>query len=349
MTDSQRFTLPLSRLAICLAVMAVLSGCAPAAGSDARLAVRVGYFPNITHSQALIGVARGDFQRALGGNVTLDPKVFNAGPAVIEALLAGQLDLAYVGPNPAINGYIKSEGQALRVIAGATSGGAALVVRPDAGIKQPADLAGKRLATPQLGNTQDVALRAYLIAHDLKPLEAGGTVRIIPADAAQLLDLFRREQIDGAWVPEPWASQLIVNGGGRLFLDERDLWPNGDFVTAQLIVSTRFLKAHPDLVRAWLDAHVELTGWEEANPEQAKALANQEIKRLTGKELSAQVLDAAWSRMRVTYDPISSSLLAAAKSAHTVGYLKREPDLTGIYDLTLLNQALAAHHLAPVK
>jgi NitT/TauT family transport system substrate-binding protein len=195
--------------------------------TGAATTVRLGYFPNITHSQALIGVARGDFQKALGSGVTLDAKQFNAGPSVIEALFANQLDIAYIGPNPAINGYTKSNGEALRIVAGATSGGAALVVRSESNIAKPEDLAGKKLASPQLGNTQDVALRAYLADHGLKTKDKGGTVEVVPTDNPQILDLFKQGQIDGAWVPEPWASRLIVDGGGKLFLDERDMWPQG--------------------------------------------------------------------------------------------------------------------------
>jgi NitT/TauT family transport system substrate-binding protein len=332
-------------------VLIVLAGCRgqPAPQTGGPVTMRVGYFPNVTHSQALIGVARGDFAKALGSNVTLDVKVFNAGPSAIEALFAGQLDLSYIGPNPAINGYVQSKGQALRVIAGATSGGAALIVRPGANITKPEDFAGKKIASPQLGNTQDVALRAYLAEHGLKSTEKGGNVQVVPTDNPQILDLFRQGQIDGAWVPEPWASRLIVDGGGELFLDERDLWPGGDFVTANIIVNTQFLKEHPDLVKAWLVAHVEITQWELANPDQAKQIANDEIKRLTGKALTSQVLDGAWSRMRVTYDPISASLFKSADAAYTAGFLKEKPDLSNIYDLTLLNDVLKEQELPLVK
>jgi len=343
-----------SRVALgILSIMLVVAlvGCTANAPSVSKgpVTMRVGYFPNITHSQALIGVARGDFQKALGSNVTLDPKVFNAGPSVIEAIFANQLDLSYIGPNPAVNGYVKSNGQALRVIAGATSAGAALIVRSDANIAKPEDLAGKKIASPQLGNTQDVALRAYLAAHDLKPTEKGGNVQVIPTDNPQILDLFRQRQIDGAWVPEPWATRLIVEGGGKLFLDERDLWPGGDFVTGNIIVTTQFLKDHPDLVKAWLRAHVEVTQWELANPDQAKQIANDEIKRLTGKALPKEVIDGAWSRMRITYDPISASLYQSAEAAYAAGFLKDKPDLAGIYDLTPLNEVLKEKGLPPVK
>ncbi len=335
-------------------LIVALAGCtaqsAPSA-SKGPITVRVGYFPNITHSQALIGLARGDFQQALGSNVKIEATAFNAGPSVIEALFANQIDISYIGPNPAINGYIKSNGEALRIVAGATSGGASFVVRPGANIAKPEDLAGKKLASPQLGNTQDVALRAYLAEHGLKIAEKGGNVQVIPTDNPLILDLFRQGQIDGAWVPEPWAARLIVDGGGKLFLDERDLWPatRGEFVTAHIIVSTQFLEQHPDLVKAFLRAHVQVTQWEQQNPDQAKQLVNDEIKRLTGKALANQVIDSAWSRLRITYDPISASLVKSAQGAFEAGFIKEKPDLSNIYDLKLLNEVLKEKGLQPVK
>jgi len=317
-----------------------LVGCASSPAAS-EVTVRVGYFPNLTHSQALIGLARGDFAQSLGPQALIEPMVFNAGPSVIEALFAGEIDLAYIGPNPAINGYVRSQGEALRVIAGATSGGAAFIVRPEAGIGSPDDLNGKRLATPQLGNTQDVALRSYLGQHQLLTTEQGGTVQIIPTANPQILDLFRRGEIDGAWVPEPWATRLLLEGGGELFFDERSLWPDGDFTTALLIVRTEFLSAHPDLVQRWLQAHVNLTVWEESNPDEAKRLANEEIGRITSQALPQAVLDGAWSRQRVTYDPLSATINASAEAAYAAGYLESEPDLSGMIELGPLQTVLA--------
>jgi NitT/TauT family transport system substrate-binding protein len=346
-------------LATCLAMILIASGCqtqtAPATPTAlpptaATQVIRVGYFPNITHSQALIGLARGDFQHALGDNVMIQTKVFNAGPSVIEALFAGQIDLAYIGPNPAINGYVQSKGAALRIVAGATSGGAALVVRPAANIKNAADMAGKRFASPQLGNTQDVALRNYIVSNGLQTKEQGGTVEVVPTDNAQILDLFKLGQIDGAWVPEPWASRLVVEGGGQLLVDERTLWTatQGEFVTAQIIVSTKFLQDHPDLVKAWLAAHVAVTQWEIANPADAQTLLNTEIEKLTGQKLQDQVIAQAWTRMKPTWDPISASLVQCANSAYAAGFLKTKPNLDGIYDLTLLNEVLKSNDLSAV-
>jgi sulfonate transport system substrate-binding protein len=331
-----------------LMLLFLSAACAPR--SSAKLTLRVGYFPNITHSQALIGIANGAFQKALGDNVQIDPKIFNAGPSAIEALFANEIDLAYIGPNPAINGYVKSKGEALRIVAGATSGGAVLVVRRDANIKSASDLAGKRIATPELGNTQDVAARYYLLANHLTLAEKGGTVQILPTQNPDILTLFLKKEIDAAWVPEPWGARLAQEAGGVILVDERSLWPDGQFVTAQIIASKKFLDAHPDIVKKWLGAHVELTRWINDHPDEAKKIANDEIKRLTGKALSTQVLGEAWPRLEVTYDPVQSSLFLSADRAFQLGFLGKErPDLNGIYDLTLLDQVLAEKGLEAIK
>jgi NitT/TauT family transport system substrate-binding protein len=304
--------------------------------------IRVGAFPNITHPQAMVGKANGFFEKAMGTGVKVEWKGFNAGPAAIEALYAGAIDLTYIGPNPAISGYVRSNGEALRVIAGATSGGAALVVRNDSGIQTPEDFHRKKIATPQLGNTQDVALRAWLKAHGMKSTDKGGDVQVIPLANPDQLTLFVKKELDGAWAPEPWATRLIKEGNGRLFLDERTLWPGGQFVTAHLIASTKFLKEHPDLVKKWLRAHVELTDWINGNVPEAKKRLNSQIQKETGKALPPAVLDEAWSRLQVTSDPLRNSLLNSARSAFEAGFLGRQmPDLSQLYDLTLLNQVLA--------
>lgn len=309
---------------------------------QSAVTVRVGAFPNITHPQAMVGKANGAFEKAMGSKVRIEWKSFNAGPSAIEALFAGAIDLTYIGPNPTISGYVRSGGEALRVIAGASSGGAALVVRNDAGINQAADFHGKKVSSPQLGNTQDVALRAWLRANGLKTADKGGDVQVIPLANPDQLTLFLKKDLDAAWAPEPWATRLIREGNGRLFLDERTLWPNGQFVCANLIVSTKFLKDHPELVKSWLRAHVELTEWINGHLPEAKKLLNQQIQKETGKALPDAVLDEAFGRLQVTYDPLRSSLLTSAKSAFDAGFLGRQmPDLANLYDLSLLNQILS--------
>ncbi len=303
--------------------------------------IRVGAYPNVTHSQAMIGKANGFFEKALGPGVKIEWKSFNAGPAAIEAMFAGAIDMTYIGPNPAIQGYVRSNGEALRIVAGATSGGASLVVREDSGIQKPEDFHKKKVASPQQGNTQDVALRAWLLAHGMKSTDKGGDVKVIPVANPDQLTLFLKKELDAAWAPEPWATRLIKQGKGRLFLDERDLWPNGQFITCHLIVSTKFLRDNPELVKKWLRAHVEVTDWINGHLPEAKKSLNQQLQTETGKALPADVLDEAFGRLQVTYDPLRASLFTAAKSAFDAGFLGRQmPDLSRLYDLTLLNEVL---------
>jgi len=304
--------------------------------------VRVGAFPNITHPQAMVGKANGAFDKAMGPNVRIEWKSFNAGPSAIEALFAGAIDMTYIGPNPTISGYVRSGGESLRVVAGASSGGAALVVRNDSGITKAADFHGKKVASPQLGNTQDVALRAWLRANGLKTTDKGGDVQVIPLANPDQLTLFLKKDLDAAWAPEPWATRLIREGNGRLYLDERTLWPSGQFVCANLIVRSNFLKEHPEVVKSWLRAHIELTDWINGHLPEAKKLLNQQIRKETGKALPDAVLDEAFGRLQVTYDPLRASLLSSAKSAFDAGFLGRQkPDLSNLYDLSLLNQVLS--------
>lgn len=313
----------------------------PGAMAQSPTVIRVGAFPNITHAQPMVGKANGWFDKAMGSQVKIQWTSFNAGPSAIEALFAGAIDMTYVGPNPAINGYVRSNGEALRVIAGAASGGASLIVRNDAGINKPEDFHGKRIASPQFGNTQDVALRNWLKKNGLKTNDKGGDVQVVPMANPDQLTLFLKKDLDGAWAPEPWATRLIHEGGGRLFIDERTLWPNGQFVIGLLVVNTKFLHAHPDLVKNWIRAHIDLTDWIIAHQAEAKKLLNEQIQRETNKPLPPDVLDEAFSRLQITYDPLHSALSTAAQQAFEDGFLGRQmPDLSNLYDLSLLNQVL---------
>jgi NitT/TauT family transport system substrate-binding protein len=289
----------------------------------------------------MVGKANGFFDKALGPGVNIQWTSFNAGPSAIEALFSGAIDMTYVGPNPAISGYVRSNGEALRVVAGAASGGVALVVRNDSGINKPEDFHGKRIGSPQLGNTQDVALRAWLKAHGMKSADKGGDVQVIPLANPDQLNLFLQKQLDASWAPEPWATRLIHEGNAHLFLDERDLWPQKQFVITHLIVGTKFLREHPDVVKKWIAANVDLTDWINAHVPEAKTILNQQLQKETGKALSPTVLDEAFGRLQITYDPLRSSLLTSAQSAYDAGFLgKQMPDLSRLYDLTLLNQVL---------
>jgi len=290
----------------------------------------------------MVGKANGWFEKALGADAKIQWTSFNAGPSAIEALFAGAIDMAYIGPNPTISGYVRSNGEALRVVAGAASGGAALVVGNDSGIQRPEDFHGKRVGSPQLGNTQDVALRAWLKAHGMKPADKGGDVKVIPLANPDQLTLFLQKQLDASWAPEPWATRLIHEGNSHLFLDERSLWPGGQFVITNLVVSRKFLQEHPELVKRWIAAHVELTDWINGHLPQAKQILNQQIQKETGKALAPAVLDEAFSRLQIIYDPLRNTLLTSAHSAFDAGFLgKQMPDLSGLYDLSALNQVLA--------
>ncbi|WP_329454977.1 aliphatic sulfonate ABC transporter substrate-binding protein [Streptomyces sp. NBC_01497] len=302
--------------------------------------VRIGYFPNLTHATALVGVQRGIFQKDLGGT-QLKGTTFNAGPSEVEALNAGSIDIGFIGPSPAINAYTQSGGKSLRIIGGSASGGVKLVVNPKK-ITSESDLKGKKIATPQLGNTQDVAFLNWLNTKGWKvdPQSGKGAVSVVREDNSVTVDAFKTGAIDGAWVPEPTASQLLGEGGKTL-IDESDLWPGKKFVITNIVVSQSFLKAHPDVVQAVLKGSVDTNKWINANEDQAKASANDALKSLSGKALKPSVLDSAWPSIKITDDPLAATLQAEANHAVTAGLLKK-PDLKGIYDLDPLNKVLAS-------
>jgi NitT/TauT family transport system substrate-binding protein len=307
-------------------------------GGGDTTTVTLGYFPNITHATALVGVQKGLFAKHLGGGVKLKTATFNAGPAAVEAIFSGAVDASYVGPNPSINAWAKSHGKAIKIISGAASGGAALIVKPS--IKSAHDLKGKKIATPQLGNTQDVALRFWLNQQGLKTTkEGGGDVNILPQDNSQTVQTFAQGTIDGAWVPEPYASRLLIEGRGKKLVDEKTLWPGGRFVVTDLVVRTDFMHKHPDLVKKLLAASVEANDYINNNPSDAARTANAALKALTGKSLKPDVLAAAIKNVTFTNDPIAASLRVGAEHARQVGLL--DPvDLDGIYDLGPLNEVL---------
>jgi NitT/TauT family transport system substrate-binding protein len=269
----------------------------------------------------------------------------------MEAIFARSIDLTYVGPNPAINAHLKSRGEEIRIVAGACSGGAALVVKADSPIKNDTDFRGKKIGTPQLGNTQDVAARAWLQSKGLKITMTGGDAFVLPTANPDQLTLFQRGELDAVWTVEPWVTRLLLEAGGKIYLEESKLWPEtgGQYVTTHLASSVKFLKEQPELLRKWIAAHVELTEWIKANPAEAKRWLNDEIKAETTKALPAATLDGAWQRLQLTHDPVRASLLKSASDAHAVGFLRVKPDLSRIYELNLLNEVLRAKGLPEVK
>jgi NitT/TauT family transport system substrate-binding protein len=344
--------LPVVSLAVAALALTACGGGATSAsgspeGAEQVTTVRLGFFPNLTHAPALVGLQEGLFKAALKPlGVTITPTAFNAGPDAITALFAGSLDITYIGPNPTINAYAQSKGEAVTVIAGAASGGAALVVRPD--ITDAAGLKGATLATPQLGNTQDVALRFWLTEQGLtSTTEGGGDVSIKPQSNAEGLAAYAAGGIDGAWVPEPWVSEY-VKAGAKVLVDEKSQWPDGRFVTTNVVVRTEFLQQHPDVVKAVLEGHVAALDAIHRDPAAAKAAVSASIQSLTGSALDPGILDSAWEQVEFTADPLPATLVESAKHAVAVGLLDQaEIDAAGglpgrLYDVTAINSVLKA-------
>ncbi len=310
--------------------------------------VRLGYFPNITHAPALVGVQRGLFAEALTPlGATLETRTFNAGPEALESLLSGALDIIYIGPNPAVNAFQKSDGEAVRVVAGSTSGGAQLVVAQD--VNSAEDLRGTTVASPQLGGTQDVALRHWLSEKGLKTdTTGGGDVSVKPQANADTLSAFRDGQIAGAWVPAPWDTRLVEEGGGKVLLNEADLWPNGQFTTTVILVRKEFLDEHPAAVNAVVKAHLASLAAIAADPTTARRDANAAIEAASGKPLSDALIAAAWSGLAFTADPQAATVEESAGDAVGLG-LSKETDLQDLFDLRLVNDLLAARGATPVE
>jgi len=328
------------------AVTLLAAGCSSAAtgasgSGSGPVTLRLGFLANITHEPALVGLAKGFFTKDLGKNVVLKTSIFSSGTEETTALLAGQLDAAYVGPNPAINAWQKSNGTAIKIISGVASGGASLVVKK--GITSASQLKGKSLATPSLGNTQDVALRYWLKQHGMATTPTGGgdvPIKPIKPNSAAVLE-FTSGQIDGGWEPEPYATEMVLAGGTRL-VNEASLWPGGKFVTTNLVASQSFLKAHPSAVNGLLKGQIEANSYINSNPTAAANAANAELTKLLGKGLKPNVLSAALPYIHFTNDPIASSLQADAQHAVAVGLLTPVKNLSAIYDLGPLNALLKA-------
>jgi NitT/TauT family transport system substrate-binding protein len=346
-----RLTKPIAVLATTVAAVAgvaltTTSAASAAKSSSAPVTLRLGYFPNVTHAPAIVGVQAGIFAKQLGNHVTVKYSTFNSGTDELTAFQGGALDAGYIGPNPTITAWTQLD-KGVRVISGAASGGAYFVVK--AGINSAADLKGKTLATPQLGNTQDVALRNWLKKNGLNTdTSGGGDVKIVPEDNATTLTAFKNGDIQGAWVPEPWATQLVSQGGGKILVDESTLWPGGNYVTTQLIVTTDFLKAHPDVVQKLVNAQVAANDYIHKDTASAETDVSQGIQQITGKAIDGNLVIAAFKNIDFTNDPIASSLATDNATQKTFGF-PAASSLKGLYDLTFLNKALKAADEPPVS
>ena len=336
MKNSKGFKFSMSLL-LGILLMGGLAGCSSKKIENGN--VRVGYFPNITHSQALVGRDQGSFQNAIGEKNKIDWKLFNAGPAEVEALFAGAIDIGYIGPGPAINGYVKSKGD-IQIIAGATDAGAIFVSRKGVVIKDLKDLGGKKIAVPQFGNTQDLTLRNILSQNGLKDTTKGGNVEVRQAENADILALLQKGDIDAALVPEPWGSRLIKEAGANIILDYKDIFREGNYATAVVVVRTEFLKDHPQIVENFIKNHVEVTDYINKNPEKSKEIVNKQITELTKKGISKDVLDASFKRLTITNNPEKDSVLDFVKASVKEGFLKSDPDTKDLFNLSILNKIL---------
>ena len=316
-----------------LAFLSLLFGIDTVMTHDALAAdtIRVGHFPNITHVQSLVAqhlsrTGHGWFEERLGKDVKIDWYIYNAGPGAMEALLADSIDLTYVGPSPALNAYSKSNGEEIRIIAGAATGGAALVVQPDSGLKQPADFRGKTIATPQLGNTQDVACRAWLANGGLKITQTGGEAVIVPTPNPDQLSLFQQKKLDAVWTVEPWVSRLERDAGGKILLEQ-----SKDSITV-LVSSVKFLKSKRELARKFAQAHRELTVWILAHPIEAKQMVQQELAAETHAKVSAELIAQAWTRIGLTTEASPDEYRQFVANAQRAGFIRTPPDLSRLIE-----------------
>jgi sulfonate transport system substrate-binding protein len=299
--------------------------------ADAETKIRVGHFPNVTHVQALVAHAmsrqgKGWFEERLGGGTKIDWFVYNAGPSATEAIFANSIDLTYVGPSPAINAYSKSRGEEMRIIAGAANGGAALVVQADGNLKTAADFRSKKIATPQLGNTQDVSCRAWLTAGGLKITQLGGDAQVLPTQNPDQISLFQQKKVDAVWTVEPWVSRLEMEAGGKILVDERDT------VTTVLVSSVKFLGAQRETAKKFAEAHRALTDWIGQNPAEAQKLVLSELVEETKAKISPELIAHAWSRIVLTNEIKRDALDKFVANAKAAGFLRDTPDLARLLE-----------------
>ena len=317
------------------AILVALGGSCDKGGANGAIAkeVRLGYFANLTHAQAVLGVASGDFAQAIAP-VPLTTKVFNAGPSLIEALLAGEIDLAYVGPGPALNAQAKTHGQGIRVIAGAADNGVLIVARDGSGINKLEDLKDRKLATPQHGNTQDLAARHYL----KDALHQADLSSVLPITNAEQSGMMSRGQIDASWSPEPWGSFLVAQNGAHVVGEEKDLWPNKEFTLTVVVTTPDFLAAHPDIVEKLLRVHRTWTKRLQEHPDQCVPQLDAALLALTGKKFREGVLPAALSRVRFSDEPLQETFQSLAEWSAELGFVNGRIDLTGLIDTTILRK-----------
>ena len=320
---------------VAIAMVVALNGGQEQSSQDK---IRVAFFPSISHAAPIVGIENGIFESSIGQEIKIETKLFDSGPQVIESIFANSIDVAYVGPGPVINGFLKSNGNDIKILAGAASGGASFIIHPDSGLDSIENFDGKRIASPQISNSQDVSLRHYLASNNLQPVEKGGTVFVLNISNPDIYTLFAKGEIDGAWVPEPWATMLVEELDGVRLFNEETLWPNEEFASVLLIARTDYLEKNPELVKNWLKSHEETIAWINANPDKSKSIFEGFLKKHMGKSLPTKIIDESFSNLTITSDPIKSSVLIFAERADSLGYLGRDGyNLDGIFYQSDLN------------
>ena len=300
--------------------------------------IRVAFFPSIGHIIPIVGLEEKIFEKGIGEEKQIETKLFDSGPQVIESIFSGSIDVAYVGPGPIINGFLKSDGKDIKILSGAASGGASFIIQPNSGLESLENFDGKRIASPQISNSQDVSLRYYLESHGLKSVEKGGTVFVLNISNPDIYTLFAKGDIDGAWVPEPWATILVEELDGIRLFNEEKLWPNEEFASVLLIVRTEYLENNPETIQKWVESHEKTVTWINANPDKSKSLFSSFLIDYMGKSLPTKIIDESFSNITITSDPIKNSVIIFAERADSLGYLGRDGyNLDGIFYNAVLN------------
>jgi len=312
-------------------VLSILAAVVTAGPVSGETKIRVGHFPNISHAQGVIAHAlsrqgKGWFEQRLGGGTKIEWFVYNAGPSAMEAIFANSIDLSYVGPGPALNAYTKSNGEEIRLIAGAANGGAGLVVQPDQNLNAPSDFRGKKIATPQLGNTQDISCRAWLTEGGLKITQLGGDAQVLPTQNPDQLGLFKQKKVEGVWTVEPWLSRLEQEASGKVIVEEKDA------ATTVLVSSVKFLNEKRELAKKFAQAHAELTDWVVKNPEEAQRLIKAELLEETKSDMTPQVIASAWKRIVFTSETPSAAVEKFMQNSVRAGFIKTAPDLSKLFE-----------------
>ena len=300
--------------------------------------IRVAFFPSIGHIIPIVGLEEKIFEKGIGEEKQIETKLFDSGPQVIESIFSGSIDVAYVGPGPIINGFLKSDGKDIKILSGAASGGASFIIQPNSGLESLENFDGKRIASPQISNSQDVSLRHYLESHGLKSVENGGTVFVLNISNPDIYTLFAKGDIDGAWVPEPWATILVQELDGIRLFNEEKLWPNEEFASVLLIVRTEYLENNPETIQKWVESHEKTVTWINSNPDKSKSLFSSFLIDYMGKSLPTKIIDESFSNITITSDPIKNSVIIFAERADSLGYLGRDGyNLDGIFYNAVLN------------